>query len=158
MKNRSHRNDWEQVAQELKALSALSVKHLKDRWRSLYGTEPPSRISRELLTRAIAYRLQECTFGGLKPSTRRLLERIGDGGSSNHLMRAASRRRTSAGTVLIREWQGTSHRVAVLDDGVVYRGRRYRSLSEVARIITGTRWSGPLFFGLRGRAKETGNA
>ncbi len=158
MKDRLHSTDSNQLARELTALSALSVKHLKDRWRSLYGTEPPSRVSRELLTRAIAYRLQERAFGGLKPSTRRLLERIGDGGSLNHLMRAASRRRTGAGTVLIREWQGTSHRVAVLDESVVYRGRRYRSLSEVARVITGTRWSGPLFFGLRGRAKETGNA
>lgn len=156
MKNRSHSNESNQVAQELNALSALSFKHLKDRWRSLYGSEPPSRISRELLTRAIAYHLQERTFGGLKPSTVRLLERIGEGRSSSK-RRVASNRSTAPGTVLIREWRGTSHRVTVLDDGALYRGRRYRSLSEVARVITGTRWSGPLFFGLRARAKEAGN-
>jgi hypothetical protein len=72
-------------------------------------------------------------------------------------MRVASHRKTAPGTVLIREWQGASHRVTVLDDGVIYRGRRHQSLSEVARAITGTRWSGPLFFGLKGRAKGAGN-
>jgi len=66
-------------------------------------------------------------------------------------------RRASAGTVLIRQWRGVSHRVTVLDTAVVYRGRRYKSLSEVARAITGSRWSGPLFFGLKGRAKEAVN-
>jgi hypothetical protein len=110
-----------------------------------------------LLTRALAYRLQERTFGGLKPSTRRLLERIGEGRSSSQLMRVAAHRKTAPGTVLIREWKGASHRVTVLDDGVIYRGRRHQSLSEVARAITGTRWSGPLFFGLKGRAKGAGN-
>ena len=72
-------------------------------------------------------------------------------------MRVASHRKTTPGTLLIREWQGTSHRVTVLDNGVIYCGRRHQSLSEVARVITGTRWSGPLFFGLKERAKEAGN-
>jgi hypothetical protein len=157
MESRSSSADSDQLPQEIAALSALSVKHLKDRWRSLYGAEPPRRISRELLTRALAYRLQERTFGGLKPSTRRLLERIGEGRSSSQLMRVAAHRKTAPGTVLIREWKGASHRVTVLDDGVIYRGRRHQSLSEVARAITGTRWSGPLFFGLKGRAKGAGN-
>jgi hypothetical protein len=153
MKNRSHAIDSSQLALELAALSALDIKHLKDRWRSLYGTESPRRISRELLTRAIAYRLQERVFGGRKPSTRRLLERIGGRGSSN-VSRVAAQRRAVSGTVLVRDWQGASHRVTMLDDGVVYGGRRYQSLSEVARVITGTRWSGPLFFGLKQRAQE----
>ena len=157
MKIRSHSTDSNQLAQELAALFALSVKHLKDRWRSVYGTEPPSRISRELLTRALAYRLQESALGGLKPSIRRLLDRIGEGRSSSQLTRVAAHRKTAPGTVLVREWQGTSHRVSVLDDGVIYRERRYQSLSEVARVITGSRWSGPLFFGLKGRAREAVN-
>ncbi len=157
MKNRTPSAASDQLPREIAALSALSVKHLKDRWRSSYGTEPPRRISRELLTRALAYRLQERTFGGLKPSTRRLLERIGEGRSSSRLVDVASHRKTAPGTVLIREWKGTSHRVTVLDNGVIYRGQRYQSLSEVARAITGTRWSGPLFFGLKERAKEAGN-
>lgn len=157
MKDRSHANDTDKLQRELAALSALSVKQLKDRWRSVYGSEPPSRVSRELLTRALAYRLQERALGGLKPSTQRLLDRIAAGRSSSQLMDVAPHRTAPPGTVLVREWQGTSHRVSVLDAGVIYRGRRYQSLSEVARVITGTRWSGPLFFGLKQRAKEAGN-
>jgi hypothetical protein len=145
----------ESIAREVAGLTLLEAKTLKQRWRALYGSQPPKAISRELLTRAIAYRLQERAFGGLKPSTRRLVERIGDGRSSSQV-RLAAGRKSGAGTVLLREWHGASHRVTLLDDGVVYRGQRYRSLSEVARAITGARWSGPLFFGLKGRAKEAG--
>lgn len=154
MKNRSHTVDPNHLERELASLSDLSVKQLKDRWRSVYGTEPPRRISRELLTRAIAYRLQEQVLGGLKPSTRRFLDRFGESPSSRQILRVARQRQTTPGMVLVREWRGASHRVSVLDDAVIYRGRRYRSLSEVARLITGTRWSGPLFFGLKQRAKE----
>ncbi len=157
MNNRTSFARSDQLPQELAALSVLSVKHLKDRWRAWYGAEPPRRISRELLTRALAYRLQERALGGLKPSTQRLLERLEEGPSSIHPRRVAWQRQTAPGTVLIREWQGISHRVTVLDEGVIYRGRRYQSLSEVARVITGSRWSGPLFFGLKERAKEAGN-
>jgi hypothetical protein len=157
MKNRAHATDSDQLQLELAALSTLSVKQLKDRWRSVYDSEPPRRISRELLTRALAYRLQEGALGSLKPATQRLLDRIGESRSSSQPMRVASHRKTAPGTVLVREWRGASHRVSVLDDGVIYRGRRHHSLSEVARLITGTRWSGPLFFGLKQRAKEVGN-
>ena len=144
----------EQLAQEIAALTSLSVKALKERWRSLYGSEPHRRMRRELLTRAVAYRLQERALGGLKPSTRRLLARIAAQASGHGTERAAAVRKAAAGTVLIRDWRGTSHRVTVLDEGVVYREQRYRSLSEVARLITGCRWSGPRFFGLRPSAKE----
>jgi hypothetical protein len=145
-----------QVALEVARLATLSVKHLKARWRSLYDTEPPRYVSRELLTRAVGYRLQERAFGGLKPSTLRLLERLGGDYSANHLVHSAARKATD-GTVLVREWRGVSHRVEVLDDRVVYQGQRHQSLSEVARLITGSRWSGPLFFGLKNRAKEARN-
>jgi hypothetical protein len=116
--------------------------------RALYDTEPPPRISRELLTRAIACRLQEREFGGLAPAARRLLERVA-GDLSSHRAKPNLARKAAPGTLLIREWRGKAHQVTVHNDGVVYRGKRYRSLSEVARLITGTRWSGPLFFGLR---------
>src|ERR1019366_4895586 len=109
------------------------------------------------LIRAIAYRLQERALGGLKPSTQRVLDRIGAGRCSEAALEPIPKRRPGAGTVLIREWRGVSHRVTVLDHDVVYRGRRYKSLSEVARAITGTRWSGPLFFGLKRRTKEVAN-
>jgi len=108
------------------------------------------------MVKAIAYRLQERALGGLKPATQRLLDRIVEGHSEAAPERIP-KRGASAGTLLIREWRGVSHRVTVLDHDVVYRKRRYKSLSEVARAITDARWSGPLFFGLRRRAEEVAN-
>ena len=143
----------EEISAEIAALAALGINDLKARWRDLYDTEPPPRISRELLTRAIAYRLQEREFGGLAPSTLRLLERVGDD-LSPHRARLGHSRKAASGTLLIREWRGKAHQVTVHDQGVVYRGKRYGSLSEVARLITGSRWSGPLFFGLRNPVGE----
>ena len=140
------------ISAEIAALAALSINDLKSRWRELYDTEPPLRISRELLTRAIAYRLQEREFGGLAPATRRLLEHVAADPSHRARLRVA--RKAAPGTLLIREWRGVAHQVTVSDDTVVYRGKRYGSLSEVARLITGTRWSGPLFFGLRKPVEE----
>jgi DUF2924 family protein len=98
---------------ELASLPALGPERLKERWRILYGTEPPPRISEDLLRRAIAYRLQERAFGGLKPSTRRLLQRIAEDARPRSSS-ATPTRKLSAGAVLIREWQGTSHQVTVL--------------------------------------------
>jgi hypothetical protein len=146
----------DRISAEIAALASLGINDLKSRWRELYDTEPPPRISRELLTRAIGYRLQEKVFGALAPATRRLLERAADLSSHRaRLSHARSEARKAApGTLLIREWRGKAHQVTVHDDAVVYRGKRYGSLSEVARLITGTRWSGPLFFGLRKAAKE----
>jgi len=138
----------DRISAEIAALAGLGIKHLKSRWRELYDTEPPPRISRELLTRALAYRLQEKVFGGLAPATRRLLERVANDLSSHHA-RLSLARKAAPGTLLIREWRGATHQVMVHDYGVAYHGKRYGSLSEVARLITGTRWSGPLFFGLR---------
>ncbi|MDO8431086.1 MAG: DUF2924 domain-containing protein [Candidatus Binatus sp.] len=143
-----------QVSNQIAALFDLRVSELKDRWRSVYGTEPPPRSSRKLLISAIAYRMQERAFGGLKPSVRRLLERVSNEASDHRISRTPTVTRASTGTVLIRDWQGKSHHVTVLDRGVLYRKKNYRSLSQVARVITGCRWSGPLFFGLRGRSKE----
>jgi hypothetical protein len=143
------------LAAELASLPTLSSERLKERWRTLYSTEPPPRISRDLLTRAVAYQLQVRAFGGLSSSTRRLLERVaahGQGRKSNTA--TAQTRKLRPGAVLIREWRGVSHQVTVLDDGVLFNGERYGSLSEVARKITGSHWSGPLFFGLRSAAQE----
>jgi hypothetical protein len=139
---------------ELAELRELDLPTLKHRWRALYRTEAPVRISRALLLQAIAYRVQERVFGGLRPSTSRLLERAAEdsrrGGSSTE----SPVPKVTPGSVLIREWHGVSHRVTVLADGAMLRGTRYRSLSEVARKITGTRWSGPRFFGLRAPGKR----
>jgi Protein of unknown function (DUF2924) len=153
MKHRSYASDQKALSEELAALSEDTVKSLKVRWRALWNSEPPKRISRELLMRAIAHRMQERRFGSLKPATVRLLERMAKGGTFLQASQT-SRTRATPGTVLVREWQGVSHRVTVLDDGAVYHGRHFRSLSEVARAITGARWSGPLFFGLRRPGSE----
>ena len=136
MKNQSSSNRSEQISAQIAALASLSMNELKIRWRDLYDTEPPPRISRELLTRAIAYRLQEQVFGGLEQSTRRLLERAAEDLSARGRKRVAPAIKASSGTLLIREWQGAAHQVTVLDEGVVYHGKRYGSLSEVARLIT----------------------
>jgi hypothetical protein len=143
----------EDLAGEIATLNTLEPAALLQKWRALFGTDPSPLLARIFMVRAIAYRLQERRFGGLKPSTQRLLDRVGEGRADVGRRRIPDRR-VSAGTVLIREWGGVSHRVTVLDHGVVYRGRRYRSLSEVAGVITGARWSGPLFFGLKRRAEK----
>jgi len=149
-------SDLEELTRDVASLPALDVPALRQRWAALFGADPSPNLGRALLLRAIAYRLQEKSFAGLKPSTQRILDRVADGGSKD-AHQGFPQRRASSGTVLIREWRGVSHRVVVLDDEVVYRDRRYKSLSEVARAITGSRWSGPLFFGLKGRAKEAVN-
>jgi hypothetical protein len=146
----------EELAQEIKHLPALDVPALKQKWAALFGDDPSPNLGPTLLTRAIAYRLQEKALGGLKPSTQRVLDRATDNRSKS-ASQYTSQPRASAGTVLIREWRGVSHRVTVFDSDVVYRDRRYKSLSEVARAITGSRWSGPLFFGLKGRVREALN-
>ena len=148
--------DLEELGREITRLPALDVPALRQRWAALFGDEPSPNLGRALLIRAIAYRLQEKALAGLKPSTQRLLGRIADNRSKD-APQSIPQRRASAGTVLIRQWRGVSHRVTVRDNDVVYQGRRYKSLSEVARAITGSRWSGPLFFGLNRRTKETVN-
>jgi hypothetical protein len=156
MKRRAQVLDRDTLTAEIAGLSKTSVTDLRERWKAMYGSEPSGHIGRSLMIQTIAYRLQEKAFGGLKPSAQRVLERIGRGRSDAEL-EPTPKRRASAGTVLIREWRGISHRVTVLDHDVIYRGRRYKSLSEVARAITGTHWSGPLFFGLKSRTKEVAN-
>ena len=136
--------DHDRLREELKGVVRLSRRGLAERWAALFGAPPPARTSRSLMIRAVAHKMQERAFGGLTVSTRRLLVGEAPGARAN-----APTREARAGTVLLREWQGATHQVTVIEDGVLYRGRRYRSLSEVARLITGSRWSGPLFFGLK---------
>lgn len=133
----------ERITQEVRALEALDLHSLRDEWRKRYG-EPPKMRSRELLARLLAWRIQADALGGLDPTTIRLLK-------ADRLPPAKPR--LEAGTRLSREWQGRRHDVDVLDKGFRYAGADYRSLSEVARVITGTRWNGLRFFGLRDTAK-----
>ena len=155
MKRNPSKSGTKNLADELAELRGLNATALKQRWRVLYRTEAPAHIGRALLLQAVAYRLQERVLGGLKPSTRRLLERSAEDKGERRPPTEAPATRVTPGSVLIREWHGTSHHVTVLGDGVLLRGARYRSLSEVARKITGTRWSGPRFFGLRAPTKRS---
>jgi hypothetical protein len=154
MKRRAPAPDRAALAVEIASLPKADIEELRERWKTLYGRGPSSQIGRSFLIRAIAYRLQEQAFGGLKPATRRLLARIADEAAATNSLKRRQIRKAQTGTILIREWQGSAHRVTVLDDGVTFNGKRYRSLSEVAREITGSRWSGPRFFGLRSPGME----
>jgi hypothetical protein len=144
----------ERLAQDLKDLGTRGDDELKGRWRNLYGTEPPHKIHRSLLIPAIAYRMQENALGGLKPSARRHLVRVVRDVTGGRQAPGCPSLSPKPGTVLVREWGGVTHQVKVLEDGILLRGKRYKSLSEVARVITGSRWSGPQFFGLKSAAKE----
>ena len=154
MKSEPAKLNPETIDHEIRNLIGASRRRLKQTWRSLYGTKAPERMSEDHLKRAIAYRLQERVFGGLSSATRRLLERVTGDDSTQRPGRGRSKTRVRPGTLLVREWHGKTHQVTVVENGVVYRDRSYRSLSEVAHLITGVPWSGPLFFGLKGTRKE----
>jgi Protein of unknown function (DUF2924) len=148
----------EKLAQDLKDLDTRSDDELKEHWRNLYGTEPPGKIHRSLLIPAIAYRMQENALGALKPSARRHLMRVAGNAPDGRQAQSYPSLSPKPGTVLLRDWGGVTHQVKVLEDAILFRGKRYKSLSEVARVITGSRWSGPLFFGLKAAAKEQSHA
>lgn len=141
----------EKLEQELKDLEARGDDELKDFWRSLYGTKPPHKIHRSLLIAAVAHRMQENTLGPLKSSVRRQLMQVANNLDPTRPSAHYASLRPRAGTLLVREWGGVTHQAKVLEDGILFRSKRYKSLSEVARVITGARWSGPLFFGLKTR-------
>jgi len=135
-------------------IERLDLAGLRARWRELCGSEPP-RYSRTFLARRLIGRLQELAYGGLDEATRvRLRAALGEAGLDEDGRASARRRRDArrpvSGTCLVRDWQGRRCAVTVLADGFEYAGRKYRSLSAIARAITGTRWNGPAFFGLRG--------
>jgi Protein of unknown function (DUF2924) len=144
------------LEQRVAHISDLDPAVLVESWKAVFPSPPPPNLGRSFLIRALAFRIQEKALGGLKPSALRILDRVLEGKSSLEPQRAATRR-AAPGTVLIRQWHGVTHRVTVLDKDVVFRGQRYKSLTEVASLITGTHWSGPMFFGLRNRQKETAN-
>ena len=133
----------------LSRLPLLDRHELREEWRRLYGANAVPRLSRGLLIRAIAYRLQELALGGLRPEVQRQLRRIQTELQQTGAARTQLRPQLPSGTRLIREWQGRRYEIVVLDDGFSWQGNRYRSLSAIARRITGTAWSGPLFFGLK---------
>ena len=141
------------IPARLGALKTASTAALKTQWRELFDSEPPP-FNRRYLESRLAYRIQELAYGGLKPETVKRLERLGeelDGGDKTKRGLRADRDRPITGTRLIREWQGVEHVVTVTAEGFEWQGRPYKSLSSVARAITGTRWNGWVFFGLKNR-------
>jgi Protein of unknown function (DUF2924) len=132
---------------EIEALPDLSLEELRGLWQDIYDYPAPAAFRRKLLARGIAYERQAKRYGGLSPSISRRLQRVANDLSSGKPPARSAKLKT--GTRLVRDWNGTTHVVEVVDGGFVWREERYRSLSVVARAITGARWSGPRFFGLK---------
>ena len=138
-----------EITVELARLSALTIFELRGEWRRLYRTPPPMRLSRDLLTRGITYKLQERSLGGLSNSIICKLQRLNTGSLYGDPRKLAPPISLKVGTRLVREWRGVTHSVLVHADGFEWNGKRHRSLTIIAREITGAHWSGPRFFGLR---------
>ena len=134
------------ILAQVAELNCMGMPQLKDRWTALFDTEPPVQ-NRAHMVRRLAYRIQELAYGGLPDETQAQLREIADG--HKQALKRSSKNGPVAGTRFVREWNGERHEVTVTRDGYEYRGRPFRSLSAIARTITGTQWNGPLFFGLR---------
>lgn len=143
-------DDNAQVLARLAALKAMSVRELKADWAKLFGTEAPNN-SRPFLEQRLAYRIQELTFGGLSKPARQLLDALADEVEGKKVRKSviSDPRNPLIGTRLVREWNGVEHVITVLRDGFDWQGQRYKTLSAIARKITGTQWNGYRFFGLR---------
>jgi Protein of unknown function (DUF2924) len=165
-KRADERSTAENVAARLQALEQMDHAALRVEWRRLYRAHPPKRVTRDLLMLGVAWKIQEQAYGGLGATTKRrvadlaaTLERDGDVTRS----RVA---RLKPGAKLVREWHGKTHTVIVGEGGFEWKGRHWRSLSVIAREITGGHWSGPRFFGLKEKVRvnaedavvETGDA
>jgi hypothetical protein len=131
------------IEAEVDQIRSLGIDALRARWRMLFGAVPPKGLSKDMIGRMIAYRIQEEAFGGLDRETVRLLDRLARG------EKLELNRRLKTGTVLVREYNEERHTVTVVPDGFLWRDMTYSSLSIIAQAITGTKWNGPRFFGLR---------
>ncbi len=143
----------EDLSKKLTALAELDTAGLRREWRRLYRSHPPLHIRRDLLVLAIAWKLQEKVYGGLTAAQKRRLAGIAKELKKGGDLSAGPAIRLKPGSRLVREWRGETHDVLVLEDGFEWNGKRRRSLSAIAWEITGTRWSGPLFFGVKPRPR-----
>ena len=142
------------VEDELDRLPVMPIVQLRARFREVFRSDPPEAFGPDLLRRSIAHRIQEKAYGGLSRSAQRLLDQMMKAYAAKPGGKIVLPRRIKPGSVLVRAWKGKSHRVTVLADGFVYDGDTYSNLSEIAVLITGTRWNGPRFFGLRSKTQE----
>ena len=145
------------VEQRLAEIETYGSGALRQEWQKLYGCPAPKRVRRDLLLRAVAYRIQELAFGGLKPATVRRLKQLADKSGVGPVASPPATASLRAGMRLMREWNGETHLVEVVEKGFTWRGQPYPSLSAIARAITGSRWSGPRFFGLLDGDREDNN-
>jgi hypothetical protein len=142
------------VETELDRLPTTPIADLRKRYRELFRTDPPKAFGPDLLRRSIAHRIQEKAYGGLPPSTRRLLDQLMKAAMAKPNGRLELPRRIKPGSELVRTWKRKTYRVMVMADGFAYDGKTFASLSEIASEITGTRWNGPRFFGLRSASNK----
>ena len=140
--------DTDALAVELAALSRLDAADLRAEWRRLYRTEPPKKLSRDLLELGVAWKLQERVLGGLSATTKRQLGELAKTLAAKSDLAKARTVNLKPGARLVRAWGGETHEVLVVEDGFLWRGKTWASLSAIAREMTGTHWSGPRFFGL----------
>jgi hypothetical protein len=143
------------VEDELDRLATMPIAQLRVRYREAFRNDAPKAFGPDLLRRSIAHRIQEKAYGGLSRLTQRLLDQLMKAYAAKPGGKIVLPRRIKPGSVLVRAWKGESHRVTVLADGFVYDGNTYSNLSEIAVLITGTRWNGPRFFGLRSKAEDS---
>jgi hypothetical protein len=143
------------VEAELERLAVMPIAQLRVRYREVFRADPPKAFGPDLLRRSIAHRVQEKAYGGLSRSAQRLLDQMMKAFAAKPGGKIVLPRRIKPGSVLVREWKGKSHRVMVLADGFAYDGKTFGNLSEIAVLITGTRWNGPRFFGLRTKTQDT---
>jgi hypothetical protein len=155
MKSRSELTNADpSVEAELDRLPTLPIVELRKRYRELFRTEPPKAFGPDLLRRCIAQTIQENAYGGLPPPTKRLLDQMVKAFSAKPNGRLELPQRIKPGSELVRTWNGKIYRVIVLADGFAHSGKTFASLSEIAHAITGTKWNGPRFFGLRSAARQ----
>ncbi|UPK33592.1 DUF2924 domain-containing protein [Bradyrhizobium sp. 186] len=137
------------VEAELERLPATPIVELRKRYRDLFKAEPPKAFGPDLLRRSIAHRIQERAYGGLPAEARRLLDQLVKAAAAKPGARLELPRRIKPGSELVRTWNRRTYRVIVMETGFAYGGKTFASLSEIATLITGTKWNGPRFFGLR---------
>ena len=143
------RADLDALNVQLAALSEMDVSELRAEWRRLYRSHPPKLLRRDLLELGVAWKLQERVLGGLSAATKRQLAELARTMATKSDLAKARKVILKPGARIIREWNGEMHEVLVVEDGFRWRGRTWRSLSMIAREMTGTHWSGPRFFGLK---------
>lgn len=137
----------QEIAAQIDEIRSLNKDELQQRWEAMFKKPVPDALTKDLLFRMIAYRIQEKAFDGLDRETEKLLESYARGGKTQS-------RRMKSGTILLREYQGVRHTVTVADGGFIWNDKKYASLSIIAREITGTSWNGPRFFGLREKKED----